>query len=154
VDGAVWASGPRWWTGVVGSASDWRRLRAGVCGVRSPARGLTRLRREDGVERSEGLDGEASPKWGFAIGKGTGAVDLEGDLEGEEGSAFARAAAPFGDADASARVRDEGWMDWVASWGKSAKGTGAASELFCEKKGESGKAENGQTAYVEPRFEL
>lgn len=116
MDGAVSASGPRWWTGVVGSESDWRRLRAGVCGVRRPARGLARLSREDGVWRSEGegLDGEGSPKWGFAIGKGTGnsrgAVDLEGDLEGEEGQEGS-AAAPFGDADASARVRDEGWMD-------------------------------------------
>lgn len=69
----------------------------------------------------EGLDGEASMEWVFAIGKGTGnsrgalAVfppSLEGDLEGEEGLGgrmFARTAAPFGDADASTRVRDEGW---------------------------------------------
>lgn len=156
MDGAVWASEPRWWTGVVGSASyasDCRRLRAGVCGVRSPARGSTRLSREDGVRRSE-AEGEASLEWGFAIGKGTGnsrgavavlPVGLKRDLEGEEGlegRMLARTAAPFGDADASTRVRDEGWVAGIASRGTSAKGTfgiGVLSEWFWEKKGELGK---------------
>lgn len=61
------------------------------------------------------------------IGKGTGksqsrpddfAADLEGDLEGEEGldgTMLARMVAPFGDADASTRVRDECWTVWMAS---------------------------------------
>lgn len=80
--------------------------------------------REEGVCRSEakGLDGEASLEWVFAIGKRTGNLrgapdvfpaDLKGDLEGEEGlegTMFARMAAPFGDADARTRVRDEGWV--------------------------------------------
>lgn len=109
-------------------------------------------------------------KLGFAMGKGTGnsrgaaevfPVDLEGDFEGEEGEEgrmFARAAAPFGDAAARARVRDEGWVVGRTSRGKSAKGTfgrGAVSEWIWGRKGElekGGEEEEGE--YVGPRVEL
>lgn len=45
-------------------------------------------------------------------------VDLDGDLDGEEGPAgdmFARMASSFGYADASTQVRGDGWEIWTTS---------------------------------------
>lgn len=87
-------------------------------------------------------------------------MDLEGDLEGEDGlerRMVARAAAPFGDADASTRVRDEGWVVYVTNGGKSAKGTfgtGVVSEWLWGKKDELKIQRMKETEYVCPRLKL